>query len=104
VSREEAAEEVRRTMNRAIRRLSWMEYGLLALNMVLAMAGGAIAALGIRSATDLAFRPTWVICSLFLFIIPGVIVFARDRRVYGARLGEPEDMSASQDTHNDEIE
>jgi len=63
VSEGEGTEEARKTMNTAIRRITWMEYGLFVVNGVLAMLGGAIAAWGLEAAAGLAFRPTWMVAS-----------------------------------------
>lgn len=68
----------RRFMQRAIRRLNALEYALLAGAAVLAMAGGLLAALFLRQELGFPLRLSWMICSLLLFVLPGVVVLGRE--------------------------
>lgn len=72
-------EGTREEVERAIRRLNMLEYLILTAACVLALVGGALAAYLISVSTPLPFRPTWVGMSLLLLVVPGVIVFGRDR-------------------------
>ena len=68
----------RRFMQRAIRRLNALEYALLAGAAVLAMAGGLLVALFLRQELGFPLRLSWIICSLLLFVLPGVAVLGRE--------------------------
>jgi membrane protein implicated in regulation of membrane protease activity len=72
-------------MERAIRRLNILEYIIIAAAFVLALGGGGLAAYILSSGTALPFRLTWAAISLLLFIVPGLIVFGRNRGRRGAR-------------------
>jgi uncharacterized membrane protein len=65
-------------MQRAIRRLNALEYALLAGAAVLAMAGGLLAGLFLRQELGFPLRLSWIICSLLLFVLPGVAVLGRE--------------------------
>jgi hypothetical protein len=73
-------QETRRAMERAIRRLNALEYVILAVALVLAMAGGALVALLLSASLELAFRPVWLVSSLLLFLVPGFIALRREAR------------------------
>jgi hypothetical protein len=73
----EAAREV---TARALRRLNMLEYVILFFALVLALLGGALVAWVVSSSTDLAFRWTWAGASLLLFVLPGALVYLRERR------------------------
>jgi hypothetical protein len=73
----EAAREV---AARAIRRLNILEYVILFFALALALLGGALVAWVVSSATDLSFRWTWAAASLLLFVLPGALVYLRERR------------------------
>jgi predicted lysophospholipase L1 biosynthesis ABC-type transport system permease subunit len=75
----------REEMDRAIRRLNVLEYLILGFVVVLALAGGAAVAFILSAGTDLPFRATWAVLSFLLLVIPGVLVFGRDRRRERAR-------------------
>jgi predicted lysophospholipase L1 biosynthesis ABC-type transport system permease subunit len=70
----------REEMDRAIRRLNVLEYLILGVVILLALAGGAAVAFLLSAGTDLPFRATWAVLSFLLLVIPGVLVFGRDRR------------------------
>jgi hypothetical protein len=63
-----------------------MEYLLLAAAGVFSLGGGAVAALGLRAAVGLSFRPTWAVTSLLFFVVPGVVVLGRERRARKAEM------------------
>jgi len=71
-------EGTREEMERAIRRLSVLEYVIFAAAFLLALAGGGVAAYILSVGTVLPFRLTWALISLILLIIPGLLVFGRD--------------------------
>jgi len=72
-------EGTREEMERAIRRLNTLEYLILGASFLLALAGGGVVAFLLSSGTALPFRLTWGVVSILLLIIPGLIVFGRDR-------------------------
>lgn len=95
----EDAKAARKVMNRAIRRLNVLEWLLLGAAATASLAGGWLVALLGRSALGLPFRGTWMTASLLLFLIPGAIAWAAERRNREAR--PPND--SAQD-HGDEPE
>lgn len=70
----------RRVMERAIWRLNVLEYLMLGMAAALSLGGGALVAWILRTSFGVPFRPFWVIASLLLFIIPGMVVFGREWR------------------------
>jgi predicted lysophospholipase L1 biosynthesis ABC-type transport system permease subunit len=78
----------REEMDRAIRRLNVLEYLILAFVVLVALAGGAAVAFMLSAGTDLPFRATWAVLSFLLLVIPGVLVFGRDRMRERARRKE----------------
>lgn len=82
------ARAARKVMNRAIRRLNVLEWLLLGAAAIASLAGGWLAALLGRSALGLPFRGTWMTASLLLFLIPGGIAWAAERR---SRKAQPPD-------------
>jgi uncharacterized membrane protein len=75
-------EEVRVTSEvarRAIRRLDLLEWMILGAALVLAIGGGALVAWVLAGSTG-PFRTIWMVTSVLLFVVPGVIVFARIKR------------------------
>lgn len=68
----------RNFMERAIWRLNVLEYLMLGMTAALALGGGALVAWILMTSFGVPFRPSWVIASLFLFIIPGLVVFGRE--------------------------
>ncbi len=69
----------RREMNRAIRRLSILEWVMLAGAAAAALAGGWLVAWLIRD-LGLPFRLTWALAAVLLFAVPGFSVLAREHR------------------------
>jgi predicted lysophospholipase L1 biosynthesis ABC-type transport system permease subunit len=83
VKKEEAkgSAQVRKVAARAVRRLNVLEYVILAAAAGFAMLAGALAALMLRTAFELPFRPTWIVASLTLFVVPATISYLRARRL-----------------------
>ncbi len=77
----------REVMERAIRRLNILEYVILGAAAVLALVGGAVAAWLLNATLELPFRLSWAVVSLLLFVVPGGIVYARERRADGTMSG-----------------
>ena len=81
----DAHPETRRMMETAIRRLNAFEYLILAVAMGLALLAGALAAWMVENLTGTSFRLAWALSSLLFFIVPGWVVFRRERRAAGVR-------------------
>ncbi len=77
---EDPQRSARKFMERAIWRLNVLEYLMLGMTAVLALGGGALVAWILMTSFGVPFRPSWVIASLLLIIIPGLVVFGRERR------------------------
>ena len=75
---ENGFEGTREEMERAIRRLSVLEYVIFAAAFLLALVAGGVVAYILSVGTVLPFRITWALISLILLIIPGFLVFGRD--------------------------
>ena len=80
MTRGEAHSETRRMMETAIRRLNVLEYVILGIAMALALLAGALAAWMVEGVTGAPFRLTWALSSLLFFVVPGWVVFQRERR------------------------
>jgi uncharacterized membrane protein len=87
-SREEEARQARKVVARAIRRLDILEWVGFAAAAGLAIGGGWAVAWLLQAPTGLAFRPTWVVASLVLFVVPGGISLMLMRREERKRLEE----------------
>ncbi len=72
-------EGTRKDLNRAIWRLGVLEWVILLIAAVLALAGGWVTAFLLES-QGLPFRPTWTVAAVLLFGIPGVKVILSRRR------------------------
>lgn len=72
--------ETRREMDRAIRRLNALEFVILAGAVVVALGGGALVAFLVSAGTELPFRLLWAVISVLLLVVPGLMVFGRERR------------------------
>ena len=72
-------QEVRATLNRAMRRLNILELILLGAALVAALGGGWLAALLGAKAFDLPFRATWVAASLTFFVVPALLALGIER-------------------------
>jgi uncharacterized membrane protein len=79
--------ETRRMMETAIRRLNVLEYLILGVAMGLALLAGALAAWMAESLMGTSFRLSWALSSLLFFVVPGWIVFRRERRARARRDG-----------------
>lgn len=73
-------QRAREVTERAIRRLNVLEWVVLVLAAVLALAAGAVTAFLLGEAAGLPYRPTWAVSSVVLFAIPAAVVWLRDRR------------------------
>jgi hypothetical protein len=69
----------REEMERAIRRLDALEWVILLAAVACAVGGGALVAWMLNAGTGLAFRPTWIVLSILLLVVPGGIVMLRER-------------------------
>lgn len=76
VQRSRAAREA---MERAIRRLNLLEFMILGGAAFAAVVGGWLTAWLARG-LGAPFRFTWFLASFLLFVVPGVLVWSRDRR------------------------
>lgn len=70
----------REEMERAIRRLDRLEWVILAFAVGVALLGGGAVAWVVSAGTELPFRATWAVLSVLLLAVPGILVFARERR------------------------
>ena len=86
--------ETRRMMETAIRRLNVLEYVILGVAMTLALLAGALAAWMVENLTGAPFRLTWALSSLLFFVVPGWVVFRRERQ---ADLTELQDVTRLDD-------
>jgi uncharacterized membrane protein len=75
-----AAQAAHEVASRAIRRLDLLEGVMIAGGVVLALLGGAVMAWILAGMAGLAFRPTWMVASLLLFVVPGAITIIKIRR------------------------
>ena len=66
-------------MAQVVRRLSALEYLILAGILILALAGGALLALLLQTGLGLPFRITWIVGSILFFTVPGALVLTRER-------------------------
>lgn len=71
--------EVRAGLDRAVRRLNVLELILLGAAVIVALAGGWLAALLGARAFGLPFRTTWITASLAFFIIPALLALGIER-------------------------
>ena len=81
---DDQAEVAREVMDRAIRRLNVLEYLILLLALALALLGGALVGWILQTAFGLPFRWGWAGASLFLFLIPEIMVYLREFRRSGS--------------------
>ena len=99
----EAHPETRRMMETAIRRLNVLEYVILGVAMALALLAGALAAWMAESLTGAPFRLTWALSSLLFFVVPGWVVFRRERQAEGARVGGTDTVGTENVTELEDI-
>jgi uncharacterized membrane protein len=76
---DQAFDGTREEIERAIRRLDALEWVILGAALAFALGGGALVAAMLSAGTGLAFRPTWIVLSLALLVVPGGIVLIRER-------------------------
>ena len=76
-------------MERVIRRLNLLELLILGGAGTAAIAGGWLTAWLARSAVGAPFRPTWFVASFALFVVPGFLVWNRERRGHKPSSAEP---------------
>jgi hypothetical protein len=76
----EASRVAREVTRRAIRRLDVLEWVILAAAVGLALGGGALVAWILAGSSSRTFRSVWMITSVLLMVVPGVIVFTRLKR------------------------
>ncbi len=69
----------REEMERAIRRLDALEWVILLAAVGFALGGGGLVAWILSAGTGLPFRLTWIVLSVLLLVIPGGVVFLRER-------------------------
>lgn len=91
---EEAARLTQEVTARAIRRLDLLEWAIFLGIAVLAVVGGALAALLLTQAVDVDFRRSWMVISLVLFVVPGtmaLVTLRREERLRADRLAQLRD-------------
>lgn len=81
----EAARAAGEVAKRAIRRLNVLEWLILLAAGGLAVGAAALVAPLLAEGLGTSFRWTWILLSLFLFVVPGAIVLLRVRREERAR-------------------
>ena len=95
----EGPEEARReALSWVLRRLNVLEFLILFFAVGLALLGGALVGWVLSSSLGLSFRWSWVVGSLFLFILPGGFVYLREFRKGGSS-PDREMKSESKETH-----
>lgn len=95
---DEAARITREVTSRAIRRLDILEWVIFAGAAVLAVLGGALIAVLVSDPLGVAFRPTWLVSSVVLFVVPGtlaLLALRRDERRRADRLDQLRDERGS---------
>lgn len=88
-SDEETARVTREITSRAIKRLDVLEWLIFVGAAALAILGGGLLALLLAEPMGFGFRPTWLVASLALFVVPGaiaVLTLRRDERRRARRL------------------
>jgi len=76
----EAAKVTSEVARRAIRRLDFLEWVILAMTAALAVGGGGLVALLLVGRSAPGFRGTWIATSLLLLIVPGALTLLRHRK------------------------
>ena len=99
-SEEERARATREVTARAIRRLDVLEWAIFAGAGVLATVGGALIAVLVATPLGFGFRPTWLVASLVLFVVPGVIALTILRRDERRRAKRLEQLRRERDRHS----
>ena len=91
----DAHPETRRMMEIAIRRLNALEYLILGFAVLLALLAGALTAWMVANLTGAPYRLTWALSSILFFVVPGLVVFRRERRA--GRVQDNAAVTASED-------
>ena len=84
----EAAARAQEVTQRAIRRLDLFEWVVWGVGALMALTAGAAMAWMMGVAAGWSFRPTWLVLSMLLFVIPGgvaIIQIRKDERGYDSR-------------------
>ncbi len=84
----EAAARAREVTQRAIRRLDLLEWVVWGAGALMAMVAGAAVAWVMAAVAGWSFRPTWIVASMLLFVIPGgaaIIKIRTDERAVPAQ-------------------
>ena len=76
---------------------------ILGVAMALALLAGALAAWMLENLTGAPFRLTWALSSLLFFVMPGWVVFRRERQALGARVGSPDTTGTEDITELEDI-
>jgi len=82
------AARARKVTQRAIRRLDLLEWVMWGSGAMMAMVGGGVIAWFMGVALGWSFRPTWLVLSILLFVIPGgvaIMKIRKDERDYDSR-------------------
>ncbi|MAM02239.1 MAG: hypothetical protein CMH51_01600 [Myxococcales bacterium] len=85
----EAAARAQEVTQRAIRRLDLFEWLVWGVGALMALTAGAGIAWMMGVAAGWSFRPTWLVFSMLLFVIPGgvaIIQMRKDERGYDSRM------------------
>jgi uncharacterized membrane protein YqjE len=77
---QEAAKATSEVARRAIRRLDVLEWLILGGAAALAIGGGALVAMILVGRASPAFRMTWMVTSVVLFVLPGAVALVRLRK------------------------
>lgn len=79
----EAADRAHEVTQRAIKRLDVLEWVMWGAGAIMAMVAGAVVAWVMGVLVGWSFRPTWMVASMLLFVIPGgaaIIKIRKDER------------------------
>lgn len=76
----ETARRAGEVARRAIRRLDVLEWVLIGAALFVAILGGAVVAWLLARSGGTAFRVTWMVSALLLFVVPGAVVILQGRR------------------------
>jgi len=77
----------REVVRRVMRRLNLLESLILGAAAILALLGGALVAWLLSATLGLGFRISWIVASLLLFVVPGAVVYAREKLSTTSRKG-----------------
>jgi hypothetical protein len=77
---DEETRKTREVATRAVRRLEFVEWALLAGAVALALGGGAVAAALLASALGVSFRLLWASASVVMLVVPGGLALRKARQ------------------------